>query len=247
MSEPEDTPRRENDYLGDQPLPTSLAEIKKELEHFLNATEFQVGSMNLFSTEGFLNEQPFVYRSVLIRWIVKALRQRRGTQFLKDLTRALANINHPALMSPTARQLMQSTSALSQRGDPVVDSILEKLRNPQWLARTSLNHALEAKLLRRLGMKPKAFEKPFEAEIQCRDGRKEKGTIKVQQVIHSTDTGQKNQDPTQSEVIKHWEKRTGKSRYEINVPREMRAAKLELPKGKSGRPRRSTLGTAENR
>ena len=208
MTSPEDRPRRENDYLGDQSAPTDLAELKEELWNFLTVTEMQVGSMNLFSTEGFLNEQPPVYQSILIRRITKAFRE-RNTRFFRDLATALTNTDHPALISKTARQLIQSASALSQKGDPVVDSILEKLRNPQWLARASRKkvRALEAKLLRRLA-------------------------------IHSTDTAEKTQAPTQPDVVKHWEKRIGKSRYEINVPREVRAAKLELPKGKSGRPRR---------
>lgn len=41
-------------------------------------------------------------------------------------------------------------------------------------------------------------------------------------------------EPTQTEVIKHWEGRTSRSKTEINVKREFRAAKLKLPKGKPG-------------
>ena len=42
-------------------------------------------------------------------------------------------------------------------------------------------------------------------------------------------------EPTNAAVIKHWETCTGRSKSEINVKREFRAAKLKLPKDEPGR------------
>jgi hypothetical protein len=45
---------------------------------------------------------------------------------------------------------------------------------------------------------------------------------------------EKGIEPTQAEVIKQWETRTGRSKSEMNVKRELRAAKLKLPKDEPG-------------
>jgi hypothetical protein len=239
MTPPGDTPRRENDYLGDQPLPANPAALREELSKFLTATELQVGSMNAVSAEGFLNEQATIYQSLLFRWITKALRE-RNTSFIRDLAKAMTNSRHPALMSGTARQFIQSASALSEKGDPVADRLLHKLRDSEWLAHATMKEirAIQAKLARRVGLTRKVFEKSVKAKIEYPDRRKKKRTIKVQRTQYDTDTAQKTPEPKQADVVKHWEGRTGRSREEINVPREMRAGKLKLPKGKSGRPRR---------
>jgi hypothetical protein len=152
--------------------------------------------MNALSAAGFLNEQPLVYRSLLFRRITKALRE-RNTTFIRDLAKALANTDHPALISKTARQFRQITSALSSTGDPALDSLLEKLRNSEWLrrARPEEIRALESKLLRRLDVKGETFEKSVEAEIQDPGRPKEKKPIKVQKTVYSTDTSQKTQPP----------------------------------------------------
>jgi hypothetical protein len=238
MSESEDTPRRENDYLGDQPLPTSLAEIRRELSEFLTATGLQVGWMNAVCVSGFLNEQAPIYQRRLFRWITKAFLE-DNTGFLRELTKALANCDHPARISRTARALMQSISALSEKGDPVADRLLHKLRDSEWLAHAARKEirAIQAKLARRVGLTRRVFEKVVEVETEDPRRGKQKKTVKVQKTQYDTDTAQKTSAPMQTDVVKHWEGRTGRSREEINVPREIRATKVKLPKGKSGRPR----------
>jgi|SRR6516164_2527445 hypothetical protein len=241
MTAPEDRPQRGNDYLGDSSVPLSLAVLKEELSKFLLVSELQVGWMNIVPTSGFLSEQPLLYQSILIRWIVKALRG-RDTGFFKDLAKALGDLEHPALLNKNARGLIQSASALSSKGDPVLDSLLEKLRSPQWFrgARPEEIYALQRRILRRLDVKAKIFEKLVEAEREVSPGRpKEKKLIKIQKALYFTNTSQKTEPPFQADVVKHWEKQTGLLREQINVPREIRAAQLELKKRKSGRPRRA--------
>lgn len=238
MTKPSDTPHRKNCYLGTSEAPPDWIKLRQELEDFLSLLEFQLGAMNKFPRKEFLTEQPVISRSALFRWITKAL-LKRDTRFLKDLARALTNISeHPALISNIARQFRQSASALSLKGDPDLDALLKKLRNTKWLASASLEEVqtLEAEVQRRYAVGREAFEKSVQATLQYPDRPEENKPLLVQQVQYHTVAEPELPTPAKPGIVKHTEKSTGKSRKGINVSREMRAARLELPRGKAGRP-----------
>jgi hypothetical protein len=199
VSTPEKAPSRENDYLGNA-TPIGGKELVEAVRVFFQLLEGQIGMLNALSIEGFLNEQPAVYKSPFFRWVVRAIHQ-GNAQFFREIAGAIPSALQGCPTSEVPRQLIQCAGeerAKKTESYPV-EHLLEKLRKAP----------SDGECLKILG------------ELDSRLTKCE------------TNTTPSDPQPTYTEVIATWEKRTKRTRESINMNREMKLAGLESASGQS--------------
>jgi hypothetical protein len=203
-----------HDYLGEEPLPTDEVSIKAELERIFAVTEVQIGFLNATHAgpETKLAEQKLVYEGPLFRWVLKAIRQ-RNIGFFGRLAKALASAVFCGPYTKVPRELNQSASTCSRKLGRKAQANLEKLKakleDPKWLARTT--------------------DEEFERVV---------GELRYEWLRVMDTGGPDLLLPTKKEVVTNWEDRARRKRAEIQVPRELKTARLsKLPQMGPGRPR----------
>jgi hypothetical protein len=233
-----DIPRAGNDYLGSAPLPTNQNEIIQECVNFRLITEVEIGWMNFQNRDAqptkFLNEQARVYASLVVRWMTKAARE-GNTEFIHNLARGFeaAKTEESAIpMGKVQRELIHSASELARekRNEELNEelNLLAALRDSN-TSEAEIKKIRNDLMQRSVGVVSTA---EFENIVPSEGGML--GHIKVGKTIYQT-AEPETREPTQSEVLKHWEEKTGRSRDKINRAREFKAAKLKLPKAHAGR------------
>ena len=203
-----------HDYLGPEPLPTDHAIIKAEVEQVFAVTEMEIGWMNAIHADPMsrLNERQRVYKRPLFRWVLKAIRQ-RDIGFFGRLARALTSAVFCGPHTKVPRELNQSASTCSRKLGRKAQANLEKLKakleDPKWLARTT--------------------DEEFERVV---------GELRYEWLRVMDTGGPDLLLPTKKEVVTNWEDRARRKRAEIQVPRELKTARLsKLPQMGPGRPR----------
>jgi hypothetical protein len=203
-----------HDYLGSEPLPTDHAIIKAEIERTVAVTEMEIGFLNAMYADPKtkLNEQGRVYELPLLRWVLKAIRERdRG--FFTRLNKALAIADYCCPHTQVPREMIQAASTRSRELGRRSAAKLEKLRalqhDPEWLFQAT----------------DEDFQRVLnELRHEC---------------LRTMNTSEPDLLlPTKKEHIAEWEDRTGRKQSEIDVKRERKAARLSnLPQMRPGRPR----------